>query len=63
LDAESKLMVSWHVGDRTYDDAVWLLEDVQARIKSRIQLTTDGLGSYPPALLKFSVSTLIMRSL
>jgi hypothetical protein len=56
-------MVSWHVGDRTYDDAVWLLEDVQARIKSRIQLTTDGLGSYPPALLKFSVSTLIMRSL
>jgi len=37
-------------GDRTYDDAVWLLEDVQARIKSRIQLTTDGLGSYPPAV-------------
>jgi IS1 family transposase len=50
LDAESKLMVSWHVGDRTYEDAVWLLEDVQARIKSRIQLTTDGLGSYPPAV-------------
>ena len=43
-------MVSWHVGDRTYDDAVWLLEGVQARIKSRIQLTTDGLGSHPPAV-------------
>lgn len=50
LDAESKLMVSWHVGDRTVEDAVWLLEDVQARIKSRIQLTTDGLGAYPPAV-------------
>jgi IS1 family transposase len=50
LDADSKLMISWHVGERTYDDAVWLLEDVQARIKSRIQLTTDGLGSYPPAV-------------
>ncbi len=50
IDADSKLMVSWHVGDRTYDDAVWLLEDVQARIKTRIQLTTDGLGSYPPAV-------------
>lgn len=50
LDAESKLMISWHVGDRTVDDAVWLLEDVQARIKSRIQLTPDGLGSYPPAV-------------
>jgi hypothetical protein len=31
-------------------DAVWLLEDVQARIKNRIQLTTDDLGSYPPAV-------------
>jgi IS1 family transposase len=50
LDADSKLMVSWHVGDRTVEDAVWLLEDVQARIKNRIQLTTDGLGSYPPAV-------------
>ena len=50
LDADSKLMVSWHVGDRTAEDAVWLLEDVQARIKSRIQLTTDGLGVYPPAV-------------
>lgn len=50
LDADSKLMVSWHTGERTYDDAVWLLEDVQARIRSRIQLTTNGLGSYPPAV-------------
>jgi IS1 family transposase len=50
LDADSKLMVSWHVGYRTVEDAVWLLEDVQARIKNRIQLTTDGLGSYPSAV-------------
>jgi len=50
LDADSKLMVSWHVGDRTVEDATWLLEDVQARIKTRIQLTSDGLGSYPPAV-------------
>jgi IS1 family transposase len=50
LDADSKLMVSWHIGDRTAEDAVWLLEDVQARIKSRIQLTTDGHGAYPPAV-------------
>ncbi len=52
LDADSKLMISWHVGDRTYEDAVWLLEDVQARLNTRIQLTTDGLGSYPPAVAK-----------
>ncbi len=42
LDADSKLMISWHVGDRTARDAVWLLEGRAARIKSRIQLTTDG---------------------
>jgi IS1 family transposase len=50
LDADTKLMVSWHVGDRAIEDAVWLLEDVQARIKSRIQLTTDGHGAYPAAV-------------
>jgi IS1 family transposase len=50
LDADTKLMVSWHTGERTIEDATWLLEDVQARIKSRIQLTTDGLGAYPPAV-------------
>ena len=50
LDADSKLMISWHVGDRTARDAVWLLEDAQARIKNRVQLTTDGLGAYPTAV-------------
>jgi hypothetical protein len=42
LDADSKLMISWHVGDRTVEDAVWLLEDAQARIKSRIQPRNGG---------------------
>jgi hypothetical protein len=35
---------------RTVEDAVWLLEDVQARVKRRIQLTTDNLGAYLPAI-------------
>jgi IS1 family transposase len=50
LDADSKLMVSWFVADRSAEAATWLLEDVQARIKSRIQLTTDGHGAYLPAV-------------
>jgi len=50
LDPDSKLMVSWFVADRSAEAATWLLEDVQARIKSRIQLTTDGLPSYLPAV-------------
>lgn len=50
LDAESKMMVSWHVGQRTAVDAYLLLEDVQARVKSRMQLTTDGHASYLSAI-------------
>ena len=43
-------MISWHVGDRTVEDAVWRREDAQARLKNRIQLTTDGHGAYPSAV-------------
>jgi IS1 family transposase len=50
LDADSKLMVSWHVGDRSAEDATFLLEDVQTRIKNRVQITTDGHVSYPAAV-------------
>jgi IS1 family transposase len=50
LDADSKVMVSWFVGDRSAEAATWLLEDVQARVKNRIQLTTDGHGAYLPAV-------------
>ncbi len=50
LDADSKLMVSWFVGDRSAEAATWLLEDVQARIKNRVQLTTDGHAAYVPAV-------------
>ncbi len=50
LDADSKMMVSWFVGDRSAESATMLLEDVQARVKSRIQLTTDGHGAYLPAV-------------
>lgn len=50
LDAESKMMVSWEVGDRDATSAYLLMEDVQARVKSRMQLTTDGLGAYLSAV-------------
>lgn len=50
LDANSKMMVSWQVGDRDALSAYLLMEDVQARVQTRMQLTTDGLGAYLPAV-------------
>jgi IS1 family transposase len=46
LDADSKLIVSWAVGDRTAEYAHVFMRDVEARIDRRIQLTSDGLGQY-----------------
>jgi IS1 family transposase len=46
LDSDSKLMVSWWVGDRTVDTGVPFLRDLQSRLANRIQLTTDGHGAY-----------------
>lgn len=46
MDADSKLMVSWLVGDRTASEAYALMYDVRSRIDNRIQLTTDGLTFY-----------------
>jgi len=46
LDADTKLMVSWLVGDRSADTASVFMNDVAARLANRIQLTTDGYKPY-----------------
>jgi IS1 family transposase len=47
IDAESKLVPSWLVGERTNKDCYLFLSDLRSRLRpGRIQLTTDGLGSY-----------------
>ncbi|HKZ39552.1 MAG TPA: IS1 family transposase, partial [Candidatus Hodarchaeales archaeon] len=43
LDADSKLAVSWLVGNRDASYARIFIHDVAARLKNRVQLTTDGL--------------------
>ena len=47
LDADSKLMISWHVGQRTLDDARTFIGDLAGRLANRVQLTTDGRSAYP----------------
>jgi len=50
LDAESKLIPAYHVGARGAGDANWFISDLASRLKRRVQLTSDGLGSYTNAI-------------
>jgi IS1 family transposase len=50
IDANSKLIVSYLVGQRGPRWAKHFMEDVASRIDSRIQLTTDGLRMYAEAV-------------
>ncbi len=50
LDADSKLIVSWLVGDRNYEHAEFFMDDVAARIDRRVQITSDGLKVYVDAV-------------
>ncbi|SRR6266481_837134 len=42
LDAESKLMVSWRLGNRDAANAWAFIGDVKERLANRVQLTSDG---------------------
>jgi IS1 family transposase len=46
LDADSKLIVSWYVGDREAESAYEFMNDVADRLSNRVQLTTDGHKAY-----------------
>jgi IS1 family transposase len=50
LDADSKLIVSYLVGQRGPVWANSFMEDVASRIDSRIQITTDGHRAYAQAV-------------
>lgn len=50
LDADSKLLVSFLVGDRGPHNCYEFMKDVASRLASKIQLTTDGLYWYVDAV-------------
>jgi IS1 family transposase len=52
LDADSKLMISWVVSDRSQDAANAIISDLKSRITNRIQLSSDGLAQYVEAVVK-----------
>jgi IS1 family transposase len=50
LDAQSKLVASWHIGNRGATDAYWFIQDLSSRLKHRVQLTSDGHRAYVQAV-------------
>ena len=48
--ADTKLLVSWMVGDRSAETAVPRMEDLTSRLRHRVQLTTDGHRAYLQAV-------------
>ena len=46
IDADTKLVPSWYVGQRDADDAYTVLSDLRSRLDGRMQLSTDGHQMY-----------------
>lgn len=50
LDADSKMIVSYLVGGRDAEYAMWFMDDLAARLANRVQLTSDGHRAYLEAV-------------
>ena len=50
IDADSKLIVSYLVGDRSGSAAIDLMDDLRSRLANRVQISTDGHRAYLEAV-------------
>jgi IS1 family transposase len=50
IDADTKLVPSWRVGDRSSYTAFAFVDDLAARLANRVQITTDGHRAYLEAI-------------
>ena len=50
IDADTKLNVSWLLGDRTTATAIEFMTDLASRLANRIQITSDGHKAYLDAV-------------
>ncbi len=50
IDADTKLVPSWRVGDRSGETAIDLMDDLRGRLANRVQLTSDGHKAYLEAV-------------
>ncbi len=52
MDADTKMVLSWLVGERTWDDAAAFMADLAPRLSSRVQITTDGFRPFVAGVKK-----------
>src|SRR5258708_1954991 len=50
IDAETKLVPSWRIGDRSAETAMAFVDDLASRLVNRVQITTDGHRPYLEAI-------------
>jgi IS1 family transposase len=50
VDADTKLVPSWALGDRSLRTATAFVSDLASRMKGRVQVTTDGHRAYLEAM-------------
>lgn len=50
IDADSKMIVSYLVGGRDAEYAMWFMDDLASRLGNRVQLTSDGHRAYLEAV-------------
>ena len=50
IDRDSKMILSFEVGDRSGATAIEFMDDLRARLATRVQLTTDGHKAYLEAV-------------
>lgn len=61
MDSVSKLVPSFRVGKRNAENAWYFVKDLETRLASRVQLTTDGFGPTCPPSRMHSARTWITR--
>jgi IS1 family transposase len=52
LDSNTKLILSWRIGQKTDEDACAFMKDLAERVANRIELITDGFRAYINAVDK-----------
>ena len=50
IDADTKLVPSWRIGDRSTETAHAFVSDLASRLSNRVQITTDGHRPYLEAI-------------
>ena len=48
--ADTKLVPSWRIGDRSSETAIDFMDDLRGRLADRVQLTSDGHKAYLEAV-------------